>query len=150
MKFILISFLFLLTACGESPLFNHKMEKSSILRNLISVETAGTSFAKTDHSFSIDWKVGPELGESRFFLKSWNNALGTFSGPYVDLPYELKVVLWMPAMGHGSSPTKITKSNSGEYDVSSVYFIMNGKWDIKVQLIKDGKVFDEVVVSTTL
>ena len=150
MKMLMLLSLFLLTACGESPLFNHKMEKAFLNRDQIFVENNGTSFNKIDRSFSLDWKVGPELGESRFVLKTWNNSDATFNGPYTDLPYQLQVVLWMPAMGHGSAPTKITKINAGEYDVSSVYFIMNGKWDLKVQLLKDGKVFDEVLLSLTL
>ena len=150
MKLIPLALLLLLAACGESPLFNHKMEKSFLSRDQIFVENNGISFNKVDSSFRLDWKVGPELGESRFILKTWNNSAGTFNGPYTDLPYQLQVVLWMPAMGHGSAPTKITKLSSGEYDVSSVYFIMNGKWEIKVQLLNDGKVFDEVVLTHTL
>ncbi len=146
MKTLILLSLFLLGACGESPLWNHKIEKNNFLGNPIFVESEGSHFTKAGYSFSLNWKKGPELGEGQFVLKSWKTDQGTFNGPYLDLPYELKVLLWMPSMGHGSSPTKVTKLATGEYDVTNVYFIMGGNWEVKVQLIKDGKIFDEVIL----
>lgn len=34
--------------------------------------------------------------------------------------------------GHGSAPLKITATAPGEYDVTNAYFVMKGKWQIRV------------------
>lgn len=83
-------------------------------------------------------------------MKSFNRDSGTISGPFKDLPYSLHVYLWMPSMGHGSAPVKITKINDGEYDVSQVQFIMGGKWDVRFQLKDGNTVVEEVIVPVAL
>lgn len=54
----------------------------------------------------------------------------------------LAVELWMPAMQHGSSPTKIELvldsagvARTGLYRVRNIYFIMGGEWEVKITLI---------------
>jgi hypothetical protein len=37
-------------------------------------------------------------------------------------------------MGHGSAPVKITPQAPGVYEVSDVFFIMPGDWEIQIQL----------------
>ena len=150
MRTVLLSLLFLVTSCGESPLFNHKMEGDFSLTNTALSESESLKFKKTDYSFSISWQEGPQMGESRFILKSWKKDAGTLNGPYQDLDKALHIFLWMPTMGHGSAPVKITKIAAGEYEVSSVHFIMGGKWEIKFQLKSGNQVFDEVVVPISL
>lgn len=56
-------------------------------------------------------------------------------------PGQFEVDLFMPEMGHGSSPTQITHSvdakgqaETGVYEVSSMYFIMSGDWEVRVTL----------------
>lgn len=75
---------------------------------------------------------------------------------YDDTPVEMDfgsiptLVLWMPSMGHGSSPTTVTRLDVGTYRVSNVFFIMPGKWEMRFQ-IKDGTTIqDEAVVALTL
>lgn len=58
---------------------------------------------------------------------------------------DLKVVLWMPSMGHGSSPTEVVKKSDMSYDVSRVYFIMNGQWEIRFQFMSRGIVPNQVI-----
>lgn len=57
------------------------------------------------------------------------------------LAEELKVTVFMPMMGHGSSPTTITalkdasgKSIPGAYQVSKIYFTMGGEWEVRITL----------------
>lgn len=150
MKLVVLSLLALLISCGESPLLNHKMEGKNFLRNPVFAESESLKFKKTDYSFIISWQEGPELGESRFVLKTWKKDLGTLNGPYQDLEHQLHVFLWMTSMGHGSAPVKLKKIADGEYEVSNVQFIMGGKWEIKFQLKKDNQVFDETIISLTL
>lgn len=42
--------------------------------------------------------------------------------------------LWMPDMGHGSSPTSLVKRDLLCTDVNQMEFFMDGKWEIRTQL----------------
>lgn len=59
--------------------------------------------------------------------------------------FDIFVLLWMPGMGHGSSPVNVNKVSEGHYKVSNVFFVMKGEWEIHIQ-IKDGdKLIEEAV-----
>jgi hypothetical protein len=94
----------------------------------------------------LQWVNGPKESEEGIFqLKFWNQ-----SGVAVDPEKSLSVILWMPDMGHGSSPVTLQKTALGAYTVSKVYFIMSGAWEIRVQ-IKEGKnVLDQVIVPVSI
>lgn len=143
MKF---AWLLLLTisACGDSPILNHDDEPSSFIRSGFEAQTETYEFKKIAYSFSIDWQTGPSTDVSSFILKTWKTDTGTVNGPYLDLPNTLKVILWMPSMGHGSAPVKITKMGPGEYKVTNIYFVMPGRWDVKFHVTKANDVLDEV------
>ena len=50
-------------------------------------------------------------------------------------PYDIKVALYMPEMGHGSSPTKVEKiPQTNRYKVSKIFFTMPGTWEVRVTL----------------
>lgn len=67
----------------------------------------------------------------------------------IDAASVPEAVLWMPSMGHGSTPTAVTRLDVGTYRASNVFFIMPGEWEIKFQ-VKDGVTLkDEAVVSLT-
>jgi hypothetical protein len=152
MKLLKLVFLSLfLSSCGESPLWNHAMENNGLKKDSNEQVAESFKFSKTKFSFTLDWITGPIKGESKFILKSWHEDLGSLSGPYQDLPNDLHIYLWMPDMGHGSSPVKIKKLGTGEYEVNSIYFIMGGKWEIYFQLLKNKvDVLDEVVLPISL
>lgn len=149
MKLTSLLMMFFLTACGESPLLNHKME-SALGVNIQGQRAEDFIFKKSNYHFSIDWTQGPGMGESKFILRSWSPETGTNQGPFKDFPHDLHVYLWMPSMGHGSAPVKIKKLDSGEYEVINVFFIMAGKWDIHFQLKNKEVVIDEVVLPLSL
>lgn len=46
-------------------------------------------------------------------------------------PSPLSVVLWMPSMGHGSSPVSIETIAPGIYRAKKVFFNMKGDWEIR-------------------
>lgn len=52
---------------------------------------------------------------------------------------DIQVDLWMPDMGHGSSPVKISKYpvTSALY-VDKVNFMMGGLWHIRIKVMKAG------------
>ncbi|MBX3021812.1 MAG: FixH family protein [Bdellovibrionales bacterium] len=63
-----------------------------------------------------------------------------------DLEGHLAVVLWMPGMGHGSSPVTVEKLDIGTYRASRVFFTMAGDWEIRVQLKDGDEIKDEAVI----
>jgi hypothetical protein len=54
----------------------------------------------------------------------------------------LKVVLWMPDMGHGSSPVTLQDIGHNHYQVSNAWFVMTGKWLVKLNFDFDGENLD--------
>lgn len=65
----------------------------------------------------------------------------------VDLAQVPQVILWMPGMGHGSTPTQTTRMDLGTYRVSQVYFVMPGEWEIRFQVKNGSEVVDAAQVS---
>jgi hypothetical protein len=64
----------------------------------------------------------------------------------VDLQSKPNVVLWMPSMGHGSTPTETSRMDQGTYQSKNVFFIMPGEWEMRFQIKNDTEVIDEVVI----
>ena len=150
MKSWFIRLMFILTSCGESPLLNHQLEKNNMIQDTFRSSSDVQYFEKSGFSLVVFWAEGPQMGGSRFIIKTWKNGLGTASGPYQDLPKVLNIFLWMPSMGHGSAPVKIRKLTDGEYEVSEVQFIMAGKWEMKFQLKEGVQVMDEIIIPVIL
>ena len=76
--------------------------------------------------------------------------LNLFDEGDVGSDSEVAVALWMPAMGHGSSPVTVGPQGGGVYSVSKAYFIMPGTWDVRVQIKKNHQLFEQAVVSVSL
>ena len=60
------------------------------------------------------------------------------------------IQLWMPSMGHGSSPVTITPLDEGVYRAEDIFFIMPGPWDIRYQLKDDSSVIEEKIQKITI
>ncbi|MGZ3773877.1 MAG: FixH family protein [Pseudobdellovibrionaceae bacterium] len=69
----------------------------------------------------------------------------------VNPGHEVGITLWMPKMGHGSGPVKITNVSEGIYKIDQVYFVMPGQWQIRIQLKGAGadSVIDQVIQEYT-
>ncbi len=149
----IISFLFLLlmmVSCGDSPLLNHSMEGSGLTGERFRSTSEEYKFVNSKYSFSTDWVTGPLKGENKLIVKTWKTNESTFNGPFEDVPHNLHIYLWMPDMGHGSAPVKIKKIAPGEYEVTNVYIIMGGAWDLHFQILKNEAVIDEAVIRINL
>ena len=46
----------------------------------------------------------------------------------------MKAELWMPSMGHGSSPVSLFPQGSGCTAIRNMNFMMRGNWDVRVWL----------------
>lgn len=155
MKLIFFILISILVSCGESPLLNHSMEKSisKVLtqEELDSCPATEARFVKINYSVKISWQnCLPAKGEEKLRLWIWENTKGTAYGPYQDLPDNLLVDIQMPDMGHGSVPVKMNKIGPGEYDVTRIFFIMGGNWDLHIRNIKDGNLVDEIKLPYSL
>lgn len=83
------------------------------------------------------WTAGPQTPEESVLKLEWRNAN---SHQPMD-PGAFEVSLWMPSMGHGSAPTRISRTRDAEgntlvgvYEVSNIYFTMGGDWEVRVTL----------------
>jgi len=89
---------------------------------------------------SVSWEKAPteeDFGSFRFQI---------FRAGDSDIPEDLpnvSVLLWMPSMGHGSSPVTVTRLGAGSYRASEVFFTMGGDWEIRFQLREGRHVQDE-------
>lgn len=86
-------------------------------------------------SLDMTWeKIPTETEEGSFFVSIYEK-----ENPGAPLSPNLavEVVLWMPDMGHGSSPVRIEKVSFSRFRVLDVFFIMPGIWEIRFKL-KDG------------
>ena len=68
---------------------------------------------------------------------------GPFAGTYSDMEIvfepeitglTLKVDAWMPAMGHGTRPVVMITRDDGVVEISNIYLMMPGLWQIRATL----------------
>ena len=83
-------------------------------------------------------------------IRFWRKVDGADSSHGIDPGFLVAVKLWMPGMGHGSSPVLVQPAQDesgasmpGSYEASRVYFSMPGKWEIWIQLKQNGKVVEQ-------
>lgn len=99
----------------------------------------------------LEWSWEHQPGDSDFgilIFKTSRLVNGNLQAE--DLSGTAALVLWMPSMGHGSSPTTVTRTAVGTYRATRVYFVMPGAWDLHFQNKSTDKVIDEAVISLIL
>jgi hypothetical protein len=69
---------------------------------------------------------------------------------FIDPTNEPYILLWMPSMGHGSSPVKMERTDVGRFKASEIFFIMPGPWEIRYQLKDGSNVVEEKVQKITI
>jgi hypothetical protein len=145
-------------ACGNSPLFNHATASRTTAnpptdRGSAPQGDCPLAFPKSGLCASITWDSAlTSDAENTATLRFWDSNTGSEAGPYrnIDADGEAAVALWMPAMGHGSSPVTVTAQGGGVYSVTKAYFIMPGAWDVRVQIKKNHQLFEQAVASVNL
>lgn len=138
-KIVLFLSILVLAGCGKSPLLN------KVSKNLSEV-TGGVllseQFPNTQIGFSLNWVVSPSLDELSSFELKLDHALTNTQS--------LNVYIWMPEMGHGSSPVTATQVNAENYIFSELAFIMPGLWVLHVEILENNQVIDQWQKSITL
>jgi hypothetical protein len=122
----------LLASCGKSPLFN-KVSKSTgeITGNILLSE----NFPIKNINFYFKWKIPPSLEELGVFEIELEKPLTP--------NFSINAFIWMPEMGHGSSPIEVMKSSDLNYIFSEVAFIMPGLWVLHIEIIENNIVVDK-------
>lgn len=88
------------------------------------------------------WTTAPtEEATGSFTLKFWSSIDQSAQDPKMSL----KVLTWMPDMGHGSAPIKLTHTAQGEYLAENVFFSMPGAWQLRFQLKNANAVVEEQI-----
>jgi hypothetical protein len=149
------TFALLLLGCVDSPLLHHANAQKS---DPDQKNECPLAFARFDACGAIEWRTMPTNEEKGAFqISFWNSKTGSASGPYVDPGKTVSVKLWMPDMGHGSSPVKITAALDangapvpGRYHATEVYFVMGGTWEIWVQLRDGAVVLEEAKIDLSI
>ena len=149
---LLMTTIFTLNACEVSPLLNHENADDKKNNGLnVANENCPLDFPNSGLCAKIEWIVGPSGdGENSFFVKFWGKETGTPQGPFVDPEHDDGVQLWMPSMGHGSSPVTVTEEEVGVFRATRVFFIMPGPWDIRVKLLDGATLVEQAIQSLTI
>lgn len=131
LKIVLLLTLFSLVSCGKSPLFN-KLEKTKEFAGQIFLEER---LPNAQNSFSLKWIAPPSLSELGIFEL-------TLSSPLKE-NQSISSYIWMPDMGHGSSPIEVKQLQELSYQFSELAFIMPGLWVLHVEVLENNQVIDQ-------
>ena len=124
-KIVLIALI--VSSCGKPPIFN-KAEKAAI-------HLYAENFQVEKIGFTLKWIVSPSLDE-----------LSSFE---ITLERELKPgqtissYIWMPDMGHGSSPIVVQQISTTTIQFTELAFIMPGLWTLHLEINENNKVIDQ-------
>jgi len=105
----------------------------------------------SERCVSYTWEKMPtDRDVGSFLFKTFRPNAADGSPVLEDLDGTVAVMLWMPSMGHGSSPVTVERVDVGTYRATQVFFVMRGEWEIHFQ-VKDGNsVRDQAIVPINL
>lgn len=107
-------------------------------------QSCSLPLTKLNLCLQMSWESRPNQESMGSFIVDVSDLEGHAS----TLPPQasLGVVLWMPSMGHGSSPVRVDPLSESRYRASRVFFIMPGEWEIHFQVHNSqGDLIDESV-----
>lgn len=143
-KFISLCLLFIfVTACAKP----HYVDGLEGRIDGISGE-CGLLFSSENLCLKTEWTQKPT--ESTYGEMTLSFVDRDDQSRFVDPVAEPFILLWMPSMGHGSSPVKIERVDVGRFRASEIFFIMPGPWDIRYQLKDGSQVAEEKIQKVTI
>ena len=138
-------FLLLCVSCADpryAPAVSH-LPPTGTIDKLKSCEIKMNS----GECISSAWEKMPtEDDYGSFIFKTFHLSPADNSVVEDDLSGNFTVLLWMPAMGHGSSPVTVERIDVGTYRASRVFFSMKGQWEIRFQLKEGNAVTDQAII----
>jgi len=142
-------FLFALVFVSGSGCARPKYLRSSPIVSEATGSKASCSvvFSNSGLCLSWYWENKPtERQAGQLVFKTYRLSSLDESALEVDLESLPSVILWMPSMGHGSTPTQTLRIDQGTYRARNVFFIMPGEWEIRFQVRKGSDVLDQATV----
>lgn len=140
-----IGLFFLLLAACARPTY---ISPAGDAENRGQQATACAARFASDRCLSFRWEKFPtETDFGSLIFKTTRENLGDGSAVPVDPPGDVAVVLWMPGMGHGSSPVTVERLDVGTYRASRVFFTMRGSWELRFQLKSGNGIDDQAIVA---
>lgn len=103
--------------------------------SLQSQDSLTTQFANSELMGSVKWILIPTESENGSFILRVFKQDAVDGFPILqDLSDNPKIKLWMPSMNHGSTPVTVNRVGVGTYEVTNVFFIMPGQWEILIKI----------------
>jgi len=127
------------TSCARPKYVEDSSPNQNSAGKIEAAAECTTTFSESQYCLNWYWETPPtstRAGSLIFKVYRLNHFDKT--PVVVDSALTPEVVLWMPSMGHGSTPTQTTRLDVGTYRVSNVFFIMPGEWDIRFIIKADG------------
>ena len=138
----------ILTSCAE-PKYIEKNNSSN--QNVSGQELqadCSLQFQNSKLCFTWKWESEPSATVmGSIILKTYRLNYLDQTAVETDMISIPELVLWMPSMGHGSSPTASERLDMGTYRIKNVFFIMPGDWEFRFQINKDNEKIDEAIIS---
>lgn len=148
--FFVFNFIVLTISCAQ-PKY---VEEPKPLDQRDSYEKPGTcsiAFKSSGICLSYVWESQPNTSDySQLVFKIFRLSQYDSTPIEIDSPSIPQVVLWMPSMGHGSTPTEVERLDVGTYRAKNIFFIMPGEWDIHFRFTNDVGTQDEATINLTL
>lgn len=138
-----------LTACAE-PRYTDPTPQI-VNRSATANADCSIQFGTSRTCLSWTWEKLPTENETgSLIFKTYRPNTFDQTAVAQDLEGQVGLVLWMPSMGHGSTPARVQRLDTGTYRATNVHFVMPGDWEFRFQ-VKDGNnLTDEAVVSLSI
>jgi hypothetical protein len=101
---------------------------------------------KSAHCVTMIWEALPTDKSTGTFVFKTLAVSNDGIHKEADMNGAIAVVLWMPSMGHGSSPVQVEHLGVGTYRATNVFFVMPGDWEIRIQLSDSTGVIDTAII----
>ena len=131
--------LLLLTACAEPKYVRKDGPQKSTLAQQKADFPSGQAVWLAWEKFPTDQDFGSFVIKLGRMNKADQTAIPE------DWDGVVEVELFMPAMGHGSSPVSVQRVDTGTYRATEVFFTMPGDWEIRIQRKKNGSLVEQAI-----
>jgi len=138
-----------LTACAQ-PNYLPAAEESVRSGQELRLDRCAASFS-SGGCVAMAWEKLPtedEFGVFTFKTYRVNPSDGSLTEE--DPAGRISVVLWMPSMGHGSSPVTVEKVGLGTFRATQVFFSMKGAWEIRFQVKVGDEKRDQAIIPISI
>jgi hypothetical protein len=141
----------LILSCAKPQYVSETTSQDLIATSKESKMDCSIAFSKSAVCITWYWESKPTDSDmGGFIFKTFRLNSFDQTPVEVDTTQIPEVILWMPSMMHGSTPTKTSRLDAGTYRVSNVFFIMPGEWEIKFQIKNGTEISDEATIRLTL